>query len=404
MANKIIVCQTGARHRYLIPQVLEQSGMLYRLYTDTTAYSSLGKFASFLNKYFRAPNSVKRLTRRIPNIPLNKLFTTDRLFVKKLIKGLFKKDSLSLRYLHYTGFAKKCIAWGVGDADCIYSMYIENIEFLKYAKSKGLKIVVDIYETPTTYKHLIEEIDNNPEYSFLSYLKTRYSYSHEVRMHYMEDLLALADYYTIPSHFVIKSMDVFENFDKDKVLYLPYASSITAESYSYTPIKHRIIWVGNDPVRKGILYCAKAADFLKQKYPDLDFRIIGVVDEELRNAPCFKNLNFIGVLNKNQLQQEYRSAEAYVFPTLFEGFAGTIIEAASCGCPIITTECAGTDMKEFPAIYIPTHDVDAIVESVEKIFEDASIRDNLSKDVYEYSATLKSETYKENLVKYLSNI
>ena len=54
MANKIIVCQTGARHRYLIPQVLEQSGMLYRLYTDTTAYSSLGKFASFLNKYFRA--------------------------------------------------------------------------------------------------------------------------------------------------------------------------------------------------------------------------------------------------------------------------------------------------------------------------------------------------------------
>ena len=158
MANKIIVCQTGARHRYLIPQVLEQSGMLYRLYTDTTAYSSLGKFASFLNKYFRAPNSVKRLTRRIPNIPLNKLFTTDRLFVKKLIKGLFKKDSLSLRYLHYTGFAKKCIAWGVGDADCIYSMYIENIEFLKYAKSKGLKIVVDIYETPMTYKYLLEEL------------------------------------------------------------------------------------------------------------------------------------------------------------------------------------------------------------------------------------------------------
>ena len=124
MANKIILCQTGARHRYLIPQVLEQSEMLYRLYTDTTAYSSLGKFASFLNKYFRAPNSVKRLTRRIPNIPLNKLFTTDRLFVKKLIKGLFKKDSLSLRFLHYTGFAKKCIAWGVGNAD-ILSQHID---------------------------------------------------------------------------------------------------------------------------------------------------------------------------------------------------------------------------------------------------------------------------------------
>lgn len=404
MANKIIVCQTGARHRYLIPQVLEQSGMLYRLYTDTTAYSSLGKFASFLNKYFRAPNTVKRLTKRIPNIPLNKLFTTDCLFVKKMIKGIIKKDSLSLRYLHYTGFATKCITWGVGDADCVYNMYFENFEFLKYAKSKGLKVVVDIYETPMTYKYLLEELDNHPEYGFLSSQKKSYSYSHEVRMHYMEDLLKLADYYTVPSQFVIKSMKVFSNFDENKVLYLPYASSITTEKYSYTPVKHRLIWVGNDPVRKGLLYCAKAADILKRRYPDLDFRIIGAVNDEFKKSPDFKNLNFIGVLNKQQLQNEYRSAEAYVFPTLFEGFAGTVIEAASCGCPIITTECAGTDMKEFPAIYIPTHDVDAIVESVEEIFEDTSIRDNLSKDVFEYSAILKSETYKENLVKYLSNI
>lgn len=404
MANKIIVCQTGSRHRYLIPKVLESSDMLYRLYTDTTAYSFLGRMNTFLNKFPMMPAIVGRLAKRVPQIPQNKIFTTDVLFFKKKFWRLFHTDSLRLRYLHYNGFVKKCISWGVGDADCVYNMYFENFEFLKYAKSKGLKIVVDIYETPMTYKYLIEELENHPEYSFLSSQKESYSYSHEVRMHYMEDLLKLADYYTVPSQFVIKSMKVFKNFDENKVLYLPYASSITTEKYSYTPVKHRLIWVGNDPVRKGLLYCAKAADILKQKYPDLDFRIIGAVNDEFKTSPDFKNLNFIGVLNKQQLQNEYRSAEAYVFPTLFEGFAGTVIEAASCGCPIITTECAGTDMKEFPAIYIPTHDVDAIVRSVEKIFEDASIRDNLSKDVYEYSATLKPETYKENLVKYLSNI
>ena len=61
-------------------------------------------------------------------------------------------------------------------------------------------------------------------------------------------------------------------------------------------------------------------------------------------------------------------------------------------------------MKEFPAIYIPTHDVDAIVESVEKIFENPSLRDELSHKVYSYSTALKPETYKEKLVGYLSKI
>lgn len=404
MADKIIVCQTGARHRYLIPKVLEGGGVLYRLYTDSTAYSTIGKLASFISKKIKCPQIIYRFAKRIPHIPKEKLYTTDILFLKEMFLSLLQGDSLRLRFTHYNGFEKKCISWGTGDADCVYSMYIENFGFLKYAKSRGLKIVVDIYETPMTYKYLIDEIESNKEYEFLSYKKQAYHYSHKVRMHYMEDLLALADYYTIPSYFVINSMSVFHNFDKKKVLYLPYASSITVERYSYKPQKHRLIWVGNDPVRKGLLYCAKAADKLKQLYGDLDFRIIGDVDENIKKADAFKNLNFLGILNKPQLQEEYRSAEAYVFPTLFEGFAGTVIEAASCGCPIITTECAGTDMNEFPALYIPTKSVKAIIDAVTKVFEDSNLRDKLSRDVYEYATRLRPESYQAKLLSYLKSV
>lgn len=404
MADRIILCQTGARHRYLIPKVLEDGGMLYRLYTDSTAYSPIGKMASFISNWMKCPSVIQRFAKRIPPVPNDKLFTTDILLLKEIFIYLFQKDSLKYRYTYYNGFEKKCISWGTGDADCIYSMYIENFEFLKYAKSKGLKIVVDIYETPMTYKYLIDEIESNKEYEVLSYRKQAYHYNHEIRMHYIEDLLVLADYYTIPSHFVIESMKVFHNFDERKVLYLPYASSITVEKYTYSPKKHRLIWVGNDPVRKGLLYCAKAADILKQQYPDLDFRIIGDVDKKIKTADAFKNLNFLGILNKSQLQEEYRKAEAYVFPTLFEGFAGTVIEAASCGCPIITTECAGTDINEFPALYIPTKNVEAIVDSVIEIFENSKFRDRLSQKVYEYATNLKPEKYQVRLLSYLKSV
>lgn len=404
MTNKIIVCQTGSRHRYLIPQVLERNNMLYRLYTDSTAKSMIGKCARILSKIGIDIPIIQRLRRRIPHIPDNILYTTDSLFWKKRIAILKRGDSLKKRYIHYTGFVDKCIKWGVGDADCIYNMYIENYDFLVYAKSKGLKIVVDIYETPMTYKYLIEEIRNNPEYNIFHKQIASYEYNHKVRMHYMEDILKLADYYTVPSQFVIKSMNEFKNFDKNKALFLPYGSSIVPDRYDYHPVRHRLIWVGNDPVRKGLLYCAKAADILKQEYPDLDFRIIGVVNDELKNNKAFKNLNFIGVLNKEQLMEEYRSAEAYVFPTLFEGFAGTVIEAASCGCPIITTECAGTNIGEFPAIYIPTKNYDSIVKSVRFLFATPEIRDKQSKEVYKYSMNLHPKSYENNLIKLLRNI
>ncbi|MBO5061266.1 MAG: glycosyltransferase family 4 protein [Prevotella sp.] len=405
MANKIIVCQTGSRHRYLIPQVLERNGMLHRLYTDTTAESFIGKCARLLSVLKINNSTLTRLCKRKPYLLKEKTYTTDILFLRKRVARIIKRgDSLKKRYIHYTGFVDKCIKWGVGDADCIYNMYIENYDFLVYAKSKGLKIVVDIYETPMTYKYLIEEIKNNPEYNIFHKQIASYEYSHKVRMHYMEDILKLADYYTIPSQFVIKSMTEFKNFDRNKVLFLPYGSSIVSGKYKYKPIRHRLIWVGNDPVRKGLLYCAKAADILKQEYPDLDFRVIGVVNDELKNADAFKNLNFIGVLNKEQLMEEYRSAEAYVFPTLFEGFAGTIIEAASCGCPIITTECAGTDMGEFPAIYIPQKNTDSIVQSVRYLFEDSQRRDKMSMEVYGYSTKLKPEIYEKRLVEYFKNI
>ena len=142
----------------------------------------------------------------------------------------------------------------------------------------------------------------------------------------------------------------------------------------------------------------------KEKYADLDFRIIGDVDKKIKNADSFKNLNFLGILSKAELQEEFRNAEAYVFPTLFEGFAGTVIEAASCGCPIITTECAGTDMDEFPALYIPTRNVEAIVDVVTKVFEDSNLRDKLSRSVYDYATNLKPEQYQTRLLSYLKSV
>ena len=166
-----------------------------------------------------------------------------------------------------------------------------------------------------------------------------------------------------------------------------------------------MIWVGNDPVRKGLIYCAKAATILKRKYPDLNFEVIGVADKCLKNDVTFKNLNFIGLLNKQQLIHEYETAEAYVSPTLSEGLAGTVIEAGCCGCPIITTHNAGVEEGKFPAIYIPTRDEFAIVDAVEQIFNSKELQCQLSKSVFKYANKEYSPIrYEKNLIAFFEHL
>jgi len=404
MSHNVIVCQTGSRHRYLIPKVFEDAGLLYRLYTDSSTYSLMGRIAGICRFLGINAPVLKRMAKRKPELPQDKIFSTDRLFWKDKLLSFVPNSYEKRLILLYHGFEKQCIRWGVGDADCVYSMYFENMDFLRYAKSKGLSVIVDIYETPSTYINLLKEIDENTEYEQYAGLRKTYEIKHKIRMHYIEDMLALADYYTVPSKFVIKSLYEFKNFDEKKVLFQPYASSVTTAEYKYRPKKHKVIFVGNETVRKGVLYCAKAATILKVKYPDLVFLMIGSDMDDLKDNPAFKDVTFTGVVDKARLIEEYSTAEAYVFPTLYEGFAGTIIEAASCGCPIITTESSGADPAEFPAIYIPIRDVDAIVDAVTKIFEDSNFRDDLSRKTFEYAKSLAPESYSKSLIKYFKEL
>lgn len=400
MVNKIIVCQIGTRHRYLIPQILNKNNMLYRLYTDTTVYSFIGRILKWLSKF----SMFSKMNKRIPNLPVDKIYSSDAFMLKQVAYSLSKSHIKKYWYSRYTGIQKACFRWGIGEADCIYSMFVENAGFLLYAKKKGLKIGFDMYEAANTNHYLIQEIENNADYELYNYLIPNYKLSDAVKTELIEPLLAVADFYTVPSLFVAKSMEEYKNFDSSKVRIVPYASSITVDKYDYRPVKHRLIWVGNEPVRKGLLYCAKAATILKKTYADLDFRIIGKVDDKLKKQETFRDLNFMGVLGKDALMEEFKTAEAYAFPTLFEGFAGTVIEAASCGCPIITTECAGTDINAFPAIYIEPKSVEDIVKAVKSIFEDKSLRNDLSLKVYNYAKVLSPQSYEERLINVLSKL
>ena len=44
-----------------------------------------------------------------------------------------------------------------------------------------------------------------------------------------------------------------------------------------------------------------------------------------------------GWVSLDELVGIYNLAEAYVFPSLYEGFGISLLEAMACGCPVITS-------------------------------------------------------------------
>jgi len=77
-----------------------------------------------------------------------------------------------------------------------------------------------------------------------------------------------------------------------------------------------------------------------------------VVRRALLKVPSVGKVLFFNNLESRVLQAAYSTADAFLFPSLAEGFGWPLIEAQACGCPVITTDEApmnevGGDAAEY---------------------------------------------------------
>lgn len=98
------------------------------------------------------------------------------------------------------------------------------------------------------------------------------------------------------------------------------------------------LFVGRLTPEKGIITLLKAWNFLKMKIP---LKIIG--DGPLRKevekvARSNEGIEYIGFLKLNDIYNYMKDAKFLVFPSeWYEAFPRVIVEALSCGLPIVTT-------------------------------------------------------------------
>jgi glycosyltransferase involved in cell wall biosynthesis len=108
-----------------------------------------------------------------------------------------------------------------------------------------------------------------------------------------------------------------------------------------------------------------------------DWHGADVIHAAIRKSPFTRDLRTLGFIPDERLPGLYRAADAFVYPSLYEGFGLPPIEAMACGCPVIssTRGSLGEVVGSAAAIVEPT-DLHSIASQLRLLATDASAREH----------------------------
>ena len=86
----------------------------------------------------------------------------------------------------------------------------------------------------------------------------------------------------------------------------------------------------------------------------------------------------LGYVPREVLPSLYSKALFLVYPSLYEGFGLPVLEAMACGCPVITSNVSSLpEVVGEAGLMVDPHDVDALAGAMERLLDDAALRDDL---------------------------
>lgn len=164
-----------------------------------------------------------------------------------------------------------------------------------------------------------------------------------------------------------------------------------------TPPENFLLYVGTAFPHKNLRRFIKSFELLKPNYPQLKLVLVGKNEQYYRrlkrwakSQPFYEDLVFTGFVPDRELKWFYTHAQAYVFPSLSEGFGLPGLEAMAHGCPVISSDA--TCLPEVygeAALYFDPYDVDDMAAKIGKALRQDGLRKKLiqegHKQVRKYS-------------------
>ena len=139
--------------------------------------------------------------------------------------------------------------------------------------------------------------------------------------------------------------------------------------------------------RKCLPETIRAAAIVRQRRPDVQFVLAGAkgnyADDAaalIRSLGAEDFIRLPGAISKDEKIRLMRECAVYLQPTRYEGFGLAILEAMSCGAPVVTSPCGAVpEVVGDTAVFVDGTSPEAIAEGILQYLDSPSLRDRMSR-------------------------
>ena len=130
-----------------------------------------------------------------------------------------------------------------------------------------------------------------------------------------------------------------------------------------------------------------------------DWHGADVIRARAESSPLAKQILLPGFIAEEDLDEAYRNAAAYVFPSLFEGFGLSLIEAMHYGVPCACSNSTSLgELGKDAALLFDAHDSESIAEALTKLLSSEGLRTELAEAGRRRAATFTWQKHVERIM------
>ena len=410
---KVMVVHPAQQHSYRLAAALKKQGFLYKYVT--TVYCKSGSFTKAAACLLRGNLRKKAFARSCEELEDSDVvqFCEGEGLLKLLTMHLpgLKRFYRKVKYHTADRFAKKAARYAIRhqvDAVVGYddssSLLFETLE----KQAPEILRILDMSAANILYMKEIYEKDIELQPHFAARLKgeRQVVWDRETRLRAKQEL-QYAQIFLTPSHFVEKSLKA-SGILEQQIKICPYGvdpERFSVKTYrdpeeiSETPV--RFIYVGGVKELKGISYLLEAIQNLPESRAQLT--VVGQVqtsDPDL--LPFLERIQFTGPVLHEKVAELLQEADVFVFPSLGEGWSLAVLEAASCGLPLILSEHSGvndavTDGRE--GFVVPIQSTEALTEKMRWFTEHPDQIEPMGRAAREMALGYTWERYEKRVAK-----
>jgi hypothetical protein len=170
-----------------------------------------------------------------------------------------------------------------------------------------------------------------------------------------------------------------------------------------------ILSVSNLVKTKGIDLNIKAMSRLRDKYPDIQYLIIGdgnqreTLENLSKETGLENHIKFLGRMPHRSVLQYMKDCDVFSLPSWKEGFGVVYLEAMACGKPVIG--CKGEGIEDFVenkknGLLVEPQNVDSLVEAIDFLLTNPEEAKEIGEEAQE--RVFKKYSWKGNVAKTIS--